>query len=187
MRPSGVLMIEHRLIERFIVVLEKRTEMHLKSQQIDPLFTDAALDFFRIYADRTHHGKEEGILFRALDSKKLNREDSKLMDELINEHIYARKTVENISEANEKLREGNWDSLFNVVENFRILSKFYPAHIKKEDTIFFPAAMKYFSDKELEEMLAKFVEFDSKIIYEKYAKVIEALEEQNRKKGNSEK
>ncbi len=30
-----------------------------KTQSIDPYFVDTAVDFIRVYADRTHHGKEE--------------------------------------------------------------------------------------------------------------------------------
>jgi hemerythrin-like domain-containing protein len=37
-----------------------------KSRKVDPVVIDVAVDFVRMYADRTHHGKEEEILFRDL-------------------------------------------------------------------------------------------------------------------------
>ena len=36
-----------------------------QNKKVNPNFITAAVDFFRTYADRFHHGKEEGILFRS--------------------------------------------------------------------------------------------------------------------------
>jgi hemerythrin-like domain-containing protein len=54
---------------------------------------------------------------------------------------------------------------------------FYPEHIEKEDKLFFPAYMKYFSDEEDQLMLEKFYEFDREMIHEKYRFVLQKLEE----------
>jgi hemerythrin-like domain-containing protein len=175
MRPSGVLMIEHRLIEQIIPVIEEKLAGSAAARPIDPVFVDAAVDFFRIYADRTHHGKEEDILFRALEKKKLSQEHARIMDELVKEHVYARKTVANLVEANTKFRAGDKNALQYINENLRILSKFYPGHIEKEDRVFFPETMEYFTKDELNKMLDEFRDFDSKMIHEKYKKVIESL------------
>ena len=72
MQARGPLMIEHRLIERMLEII-KRVLTKIEAQnQIDPLFVDTAVDFIKVYADRTHHGKEEDILFRELDNKPMN-------------------------------------------------------------------------------------------------------------------
>jgi hemerythrin-like domain-containing protein len=54
---------------------------------------------------------------------------------------------------------------------------FYPKHIEKEDKVFFPASRAYFSDEEDQAMLAEFLEFDRKMIHEKYQSVVETLEQ----------
>jgi hemerythrin-like domain-containing protein len=57
MQTRGPLMIEHRLIERMLSVIRNAlSEIKLKNK-VDPVFVDIAVDFIRIYADRTHHGK----------------------------------------------------------------------------------------------------------------------------------
>jgi hemerythrin-like domain-containing protein len=175
MRPSGVLMIEHRLIERIIPVILKKTGDSAAGRPVEADFVETAVDVFKTYADRTHHGKEEDILFKALEKKELSPELSHIMNELINEHVYARKTVANLVDANARYRAADKNALHYINENLKILAKFYPGHIEKEDRVFFPETMKYFTDDELDAMLAEFRDFDSKMIHEKYQKVIESL------------
>ena len=69
MLPIGLLMKEHRLIERMVGLLVKELDRTKKVNDLNPVFIDSAVDFFRTYADRTHHGKEEDILFRELRIK----------------------------------------------------------------------------------------------------------------------
>ncbi len=69
MLPRGPLMTEHRLIEKMLTIIDKRVSIMQEKNEIDPVFIDSAVDFIRTYADRTHHGKEEDILFRELEKK----------------------------------------------------------------------------------------------------------------------
>ena len=66
MLPIAPLMIEHRLIEKMIVVIRKEIDRYESEGNINPEFIDAAVDFIHVYADKCHHGKEEDILFRDL-------------------------------------------------------------------------------------------------------------------------
>ena len=58
MQARGPLMIEHRLIERMILLIKDALLQIEVTYKADPVFVDLAVDFIRIYADRTHHGKE---------------------------------------------------------------------------------------------------------------------------------
>ena len=93
MMPIGPLMIEHRLIERMIRQIEVELVRIDQTEEVDVLFIDQAVDFIRTYADRCHHGKEEGILFRELKNKPLTPDQKRVMQELIDEHIIGRSTV----------------------------------------------------------------------------------------------
>ena len=75
MQARGPLMIEHRLIERMISIIKDALIQIESTQEVDPVFVDTAVDFIRTYADRTHHGKEEDILFRDLVKRDLSAED----------------------------------------------------------------------------------------------------------------
>ena len=72
MLPIAPLMIEHRLIEKMLAVIQKEIDRGEQQNKINPEFIDLAVDFIRIYADRCHHGKEEDILFRDLRQKALS-------------------------------------------------------------------------------------------------------------------
>lgn len=144
-----------------------------KSKNFKSYVIDAAVDFIRTYADRTHHGKEEEILFRELGKKTLDPELQRIMQELINEHVWGRKTTAALVVAKEKyLREDSGD-LSEVIFLVRNLCDFYPRHITKEDKHFFYPCQEYFTREEQESMLAEFWQFDRKMIHEKYNKVYE--------------
>ncbi len=176
MKPIGPLMVEHRLIERMIALLKKEVGQAEKSGRADVEFLQTAVDFIRTYADRTHHGKEEDILFRDLAQKQLTPEHRRIMEELIQEHKNARQIVAGLVEARQSYMQGNSAALADIISLLEKLADFYPVHIEKEDKHFFYPILDYFSKEEQDKMLLEFWEFDRKLIHEKYRKVVEGLE-----------
>ena len=177
MQSRGPLMIEHRLIERMITLVQKKLNQIESTNQVDPLFIDTVVDFIRIYADRTHHGKEEDILFKKLSNKQMSDQNRRIMDELLDEHLLGRKTTKELIEANAQYRAGEKTALAVIVSKLKRLVDFYPKHIEKEDKVFFPAYMQYLSDEEDQLMLKEFYEFDREMIHEKYKIVLKNLVE----------
>jgi hemerythrin-like domain-containing protein len=177
MQARGPLMIEHRLIERMLSVIEGALAKIESKHKVDPVFVDIAVDFIRVYADRTHHGKEEDILFRELNKKALKSEDSQIMKELIEEHVFGRRTTKALVEANIRYRNGDETALADIAANLKTLTEFYPRHIEKEDKIFFPSSRTYFTHEEDQAMLAEFWEFDRNMIHEKYKSLVEGFED----------
>ena len=175
MQARGPLMVEHRLIERMIDLVKSALGQIESKRKVDPVFVDTAVDFIRTYADRTHHGKEEDILFRDLDKKDLSAEDRKVMNELIEEHVFGRKTTKALVDANTRYRNGDASALADIADQLKTLVEFYPKHIEKEDKVFFPASRTYFTDLEDQAMLAEFWDFDRKMIHEKYKAVVTEL------------
>jgi hemerythrin-like domain-containing protein len=109
MMPIGPLMIEHRLIEMIAVA---RTGLSRAEEQ---------RDFVRTYADRCHHGKEEDILFRDLRQKRLAAEHERTMEELIEEHRWAREETAQVVRANLEYLRGRKDGLPLVLVPIRTL------------------------------------------------------------------
>lgn len=175
MKPIGPLMIEHRLIEKMIGFLEKELCNIETSKKANSEFICSAVDFFRTYADRTHHGKEEDILFKELNKKPLSAEHRKIMDELIAEHVIARQNVKGLLEATQKYSMGENRSLENIASHLKAIIGLYPAHIQKEDKRFFIPVMDYFSAKEQQAMLTAFFNFDKGMIHEKYRNMVEGF------------
>lgn len=175
MQARAPLMIEHRLIERMIELINRILTKIEQEREVDPVLVDTMVDFIRMYADRTHHGKEEDILFQELKNKALSEKDRVLMNELVEDHRLGRKATQNLVEANDRYRAGESSALSEIVSNLKSLAVFYPKHIKKEDKVFFPSARTYFSEAEDLAMLNRFHEFDRKMIHEKYASLIETF------------
>ena len=69
MKPTEILSGEHRVIEQVLTCLEQIAETCRKDGRLDKLSAEQALNFFRNFADRCHHGKEEAHLFPAIEAK----------------------------------------------------------------------------------------------------------------------
>jgi hemerythrin-like domain-containing protein len=178
MKPPGPLMMEHRLIERMIKLLSAELDKMTAATQADTNFIEMAVDFFRTYADRTHHGKEEDILFKKLKGKKLSSDDRNMMNSLIKEHVWARETVGKLMAADKQYIEGSSEALSEIKNQLQKLIEFYPKHIEKEDKHFFIPVMEYFTSEQQQDMLGEFWEFDRKMIHEKYKKIVEQSEKE---------
>ena len=170
-------MIEHRLIEKMLAIIAREAaKIRGGSGKIDALFIDTAVDFIRTYADRTHHGKEEDILFKDLAKKALSEGDSGVMAELVEEHRQAREKVRALENAKERFQKGDKEAVPDIVSIMDWLVDFYPRHIRKEDKDFFPRTESYLDKDELDAMLFAFRDFDAKMIHEKYEKLVKSLE-----------
>ena len=165
-------MWEHRLIEEMIRLLNKEVDQVISKGEVNLILIDQAVDFFRIYSDRTHHGKEEEILFRDLAKKPLSSDHRRILEELIEEHVHARNKVGRLIEAKKNYLAGTGDS-GPITDCIKDLTAFYPPHIMKEDKQFFFPCLDYFSQVEQERMLQEFWEFDRQMIHEKYVKLVE--------------
>ena len=148
-----------------------------REAKADAGFIETAVDFFRTYADRCHHGKEEDILFAELKKKKLLAEDRRILEELLAEHVFARNVVAKLLKAKVDYVNSCQEALKEIKARLNDLIELYPAHIEKEDKHFFIPVMKYFSENEQATMLQKMDEFDKKLIHEKYKRIVEGLKQ----------
>lgn len=174
--PIGPLMIEHRLIERAIKQMKIELERATIENMIDVRFIDSWVDFIRVYADQTHHGKEEQILFRDLGSKPLSPDLLRTMEGLIADHMQARRMVGELASARNKYVDGDASAFDQLMKIGNELVELYPPHIRKEDREFFIPVMEYFSKEEKDEMLKRFREFDEGVVHEHYRAVVESME-----------
>jgi hemerythrin-like domain-containing protein len=176
MKPIGPLMWEHRLIERMVSLIAGELKRVPETSRANVEFLMAVVDFFRTYADRTHHGKEENILFKELAKKQLSEEHTRIMNELIEEHVVGRKLVTDLANAVGSHRGSSANAFKGIKACLEELVAFYPAHIEKEDRHFFYPCLEYLSKQEQDSMLQEFWEFDRKMIHERYQRIVEEME-----------
>ncbi|PKN89151.1 MAG: hypothetical protein CVU51_01660 [Deltaproteobacteria bacterium HGW-Deltaproteobacteria-1] len=115
---------------------------------------------------------------KKVNPKKLSPEHARIIDELMEDHRYARKTTGMLVDAKERYLKGE-NTVEEVITLMKELARFYPVHIEKEDKHFFFPCQEYFSKEELDKMLAEFYEFDRKMIHEKYEKIVITMETQS--------
>nr|MDO8118544.1 hemerythrin domain-containing protein [Candidatus Sigynarchaeota archaeon] len=133
---------------------------------------DQMVGFIRVYADQTHHGKEEDILFRELKKKDQSPEDMAMMADLVADHVKGRETTRALVAAKERYVQGDKDALGAIISSMEFLVNFYPKHIEKEDKRYFIPVMRYFTKNEQDSLLDEGREFDRKMTHKKYERVV---------------
>ena len=167
-----LLIKEHRLIEKMIEIIKQKEAKIQNKKEPDLAFINSAVYFIKMYADKTHHGKEEDIFFHDCAGKNMSEHDTNLMKELIQEHKFVRETTNELTKAKEKYQK-DMDNFKTVIEKLHTLTEFYPQHITKDDKLFFRNSEKYCTDEQLQQKLEEFWQFDKNMIHEKYQSVAE--------------
>ncbi len=168
MLPIGPLMIEHRLMERLFALLKKEGERIEREKNVNLAFLSMAIDFFKIYSDRCHHGKEEDFLFKELEKKPLSEEHAGILAQLWDDHRQSRKMLAELEEAGADYGRGKKESAVQIPKVVRSLLDLYSRHIDMEDKHFFLPVMQYFSQEEKDSMLDREKEFDRNLVHEIY-------------------
>jgi hemerythrin-like domain-containing protein len=131
--PTGILMAEHRNIEKVLACLERMAEEFEGSGALVPAVAGDALEFLRTYADRLHHGKEEAELFPAMERRGIP-EHAGPTAVMRAEHVEGRARIRAMGEAVERNRTGDF------VREARGYVDLLRDHILKEDQVLFPMA-----------------------------------------------
>jgi hemerythrin-like domain-containing protein len=140
MRPIDLLMKEHRLIEH---VLDALTEY---ADQIEG-GTDVPVDdlarfvtWLRGYADATHHGKEEDVLFVRMVSAGMPGDDGPI-GLMLEQHEEGRRLVGVLFEAAKSEAPWSADERRRVVRAAHDYAALLRGHIREEDETLYPMAL----------------------------------------------
>jgi len=96
-----------------------------------------------------------------------------MMKTLVEEHVFARKTVSSLLDARQSFDQEDANALDKIIVALENLAVLYPRHIEKEDQHFFHPVMEYFSEEERENMVREFHDFDENLIHERYMEIAE--------------
>ncbi len=128
---------------------------------VAPEVFSGLVEFFRLFADKCHHGTEEDLLFPAIESKGFPRQAGPVGVMLI-EHDQGRAYMKEMAAASEEIAKGNTSAASRWVGAERGYSELLRAHIQKENNILFVMAERALSDDEQAELARGFerVEID---------------------------
>src|SRR5574340_122282 len=153
MQPTDILMNEHRIIEQVLNCLERILEQCTTEKKLDTKSAKQAIEFFRSFADRCHHGKEETQLFPVMQANGFSGGCSPVVV-MLREHELGRLYVQGMDAAIEPAAAGDAESLKWFIEHGQSYLKLLREHIRKEDICLFPAANHRLTEKDQEELLA---------------------------------
>lgn len=116
------------------------------------------IDFLKEFADKCHHGKEEGILFPSIVAAGVPDRGGPIAV-MMSEHIQGRGFIHEMVEALEE--ELDLSRFEKAGRNYINLLR---AHIQKENNVLFPMAEKVIAEAELEQIHSAFEEHEEKVI-----------------------
>jgi len=155
MLATEVLKEEHKAIKLMLDVLEEICNRLESGEKIDYKHLEQVLDSIRTFADKCHHGKEEDLLFPAMEEAGVPREGGPI-GVMLEEHEMGRKYVGKIVQGVLKYKEGDQEAIREIVENARGYILLLRNHIDKEDNVLYMIADKYLSEEKQKELLDEF-------------------------------
>jgi hemerythrin-like domain-containing protein len=173
--PYAVLAREHRLIERGLDVLGAMCSQVGRGGPLDVADAGRVIQFLREFADRTHHLKEEQILFPAIDTVGFFPGCG-----LVTEHQTSRKRVGGMADAVSRHESGDAEARRDFLRQARSYIALLREHIAKEDDCLASVVERTFSEEDRVRLVREFDEAERREfgdrVLERYTEVIEALE-----------
>ena len=168
------------MIEQVLNCLERMVDESGARGRLEAEPASSAVEFFRMFADRCHHGKEEVHLFPAMEAKGFPREGGPT-GVMLHEHKRGRGHVRAMDEAIAGAAAGEAEALSRFRRHGLAYAELLRQHIEKEDHCLFTMANQAFSHREQEELLAIFERVESEEMgegtHEKYVKIADDLAE----------
>jgi hemerythrin-like domain-containing protein len=181
MKPTTVLKQEHRAVERVLRVLNRAADRLDEGKDVSPAIFEDSLDFLRNFADKCHHGKEEELLFPAMEKAGV-RKDRGPIGVMLVEHEQGRQYIQAMVDALEEYRQGNQAARATLADNARAYAALLSQHIQKEDQVLFPMAEQVLAAEEEEALVEGFDRIEQEHIgpgvHERYHQMIDQLEEE---------
>lgn len=163
MNPKDSLREEHGTIMKMLVVLQNYFTKPVDLKEGEAKDLEALIEFFEIYVDLYHHGKEEQHLFPALLRAQVPDIDS-LINSLIDDHRQARMNMEQIKSRTVAIHSytgADHDEICKAVQRYVELVR---KHIRKENSELLPLIEESLSEPEKLRMVGHFHDLQEDIL-----------------------
>jgi len=178
MRPTEELKEEHRVIERMLDVLLAAAAKLEAGEPVPPEHLSSSVDFIQNFADRCHHGKEEDLLFVAMEEAGFPRNAGPIAV-MLAEHEEGRAFVREMAAAAEAYGAGDPAAGHRFALNARGYAALLADHIAKEDNILYPAADQRLPAEKHDELAKEFERVECERMepgdHERYVALVDEL------------
>jgi hemerythrin-like domain-containing protein len=155
LNPTETLESEHRFIQKVVAAAAILADRLAAGIDLDIDVLHGIVEFMRTYADKCHHGKEEALLFPALERRGVPMRGCPV-GALLKEHEMGRTLVGGLAEAADAYAKGSLAAKDALIKDLRGIVELYPNHIWKEDFLLFPMTIKVLSAADLEKLRIEF-------------------------------
>lgn len=138
------LKAEHRAVLVTLDVLEKICTDLNNNAPINLNHIEQIIEFLTVFVDKCHHGKEERILFPAMEEAGIPNNGGPIGAMLL-EHEEGRKYIRGMKATMGALDNTHRENVQTFLENATNYKTLLTAHISKEDNILYPMAEERFS------------------------------------------
>ena len=157
---TGVLRHEHEAILGMIDAAEEVARRIKEGREVRPETLSGLVEFFRVFADRCHHGKEEACLFPALEQKGLPH-DTGPIAVMLQEHVKGRKYIAVMAEALEGCAAGRKDAALQWADAALGYAELLRAHIGKENDVLFVIGERLLSQPDQDGLVEAFEDVEN--------------------------
>lgn len=157
MRPTEILMEEHQIILTVLDAAAREVQRIGQKGEVRPKRLEQMVDFFRNFADRCHHAKEEKLLFVRMEERGMPRGFGPI-GVMLYEHDLGRGHMRAVADAIPRAAAGDAGAQEEVQRHLSDYIALLRDHIHKEDNILYPMADQLFlpeDQQELEEAFAR--------------------------------
>ena len=154
---TAMLRTEHEAILTMLAVTDEVARRLEYGTRVAPHALHRLLEFFKLFADKCHHGKEEDLLFPFLEEKGLPR-DGGPIGVMLGEHEQGRALIRQMSDAAEAYAKDIAGAGRRWAHAARGYTSLLHSHIDKENNVLFMMAERMLSpqdQKSLAESFAK--------------------------------
>ncbi|MBT4263503.1 MAG: hypothetical protein HN945_20310 [Deltaproteobacteria bacterium] len=173
-----ILKKEHKLIQRYLDNMSVAQDLLGVRETVPPSVIDNSIRFAKEFMNKTHHFKEEYVLFLKLAEKKGGDIDPQIVS-LRDQHERSRNLVSKIKETLSGYKKGDEIAFSTLAENMGYYVTLENQHLYRENHVFYPMAEKLFSAEEMSSFDSEFEKIDEKQgkgTYEKGVELINAIE-----------
>ena len=167
---------EHEGVLFGLDILEKMADTIRQEGMMDAKDAAEMVNFFRLFADKCHHGKEEGLMFPAMERVGIPNKGGPI-GQMLAEHNQGRQHIAEMGAST----EGGTLQAERFAEAATAYTQLMRAHIDKENSVLFPAGDRMLPMDVQKQLLDQFEGFEEAVMgkgtHEKLHETLHRFEE----------
>ncbi len=159
-QPTEILKQEHNAILRMLDAAEALAGRIGSGELPEPELLAGVTEFFELFLDRCHHGKEENLFFPVLERKGVAVHGGPI-GVMLREHQQGRELTAAMVEASRAYAQGETGAAGRWARAAREHAALLRDHIFKENAVLFPMAEGLLAPAEQDALVARFDELEN--------------------------